>query len=258
MADLYDYPEIYDERFTERAHQVYKNHYEKIFAGIDIHSILDCSFGTGCLTFPLVDLGYEVSGSDISVPMLEQAAKKARDKALSVPLSACDFRELSQHYGQQFDCVMSTGNALAHVSNSDVIKTLHEMDQCINPGGYLYFDSRNWEQSLKNDQRFLISQPFYRDDGVRVGYVQVWDYHDDGSLTINILHSYEKDGKIFKTNDFQEHLNPFTLDMVTSELEKMRYSHIIVKPFPWFDDKSFADTSWYCLLAKKHNAFSFD
>jgi len=251
MADLYDYPDIYDERFTDRANQAYKQHYEKMLAGKDIHSILDCSFGTGCLTFCLAELGYQVSGSDISAPMLEQAAKKARAKGLPVDLTECDFRKLSRHFDKKFDCVMSTGSALAHVSNTDVIKTLHEMDQCLKPGGYLYYDSRNWDSALQSKERFWSAQPFYRQDGVRIGYMQAWDYHDDGTITINIVHTYERDRKIFETKEFQEHLHPFSLDLAKSELEEMGYTQFEVKPCPWFEDRPFSEISWYCLLAKK-------
>ena len=81
MADLYDFPEIYDERFSDRANRAYQSHYQKMFEGREIHSILDCSFGTGCLTFCLAELGYQVSGSDLSSTMLEHARKKAVQKA---------------------------------------------------------------------------------------------------------------------------------------------------------------------------------
>ncbi len=251
MADLYDYPEIYDERFSDRAHQAYKEHYKKLFTSKGIGTILDCSFGTGNLTFPLAELGYQVSGSDISPAMLKKAGEKAKAKGLPVDLLFCDFRELSAHFDRQFDCVMSTGSALAHVPNDDIVKTVHEMDKCIKPGGYFYFDSRNWEMALVSKQRFIIPQPFYQKDGTRIGCVQVWDYHDDGAITINILHSYEKEGKIFKTNQFQEHLNPFSLRLVKSQLEQMGYAQFEIKPCPWFDDKPFSETGWYCLLAKK-------
>lgn len=61
ITDLYDYPDIYEERFTDGANNAYKAHYQKIFAGKNIETIIDCSFGTGCLTFRLSELGYHVS-----------------------------------------------------------------------------------------------------------------------------------------------------------------------------------------------------
>ncbi len=249
--DLYDYPDIYDERFSEGANRAYREHYEKIFAGKDISDILDCSFGTGCLSFCLCELGYEVYGSDLSASMLEKAREKAKAKGFSVPLTRCDFRELSRNYGRKFSLVMSTGNALAHVSNDDVAKTLREMDSLVKPGGYLYFDSRNWEKELRNKTRIRYANPFIREDGTRVNYVQVWDYHENGSVTINVLHAHEKDGRIIRQDVFEENLNPFTLELATETLKELGYSDITVKPCPWFSDAAFEDMGWYCLMAKK-------
>ncbi|MDE6926862.1 MAG: class I SAM-dependent methyltransferase [Acetatifactor sp.] len=251
MADLYDFPDIYDERFTDKANEVYRSHYQKMFEGKGIQSVLDCSIGTGCLTFCLAELGYHVSGSDLSASMLEKAKEKAALKGLPVQLTQCDFRELSRHFAQTFDCVMSTGNAFAHVSNSDIERTLREMDHLVRSGGCLYLDSRNWDRELENKKRFRWGQPFIRQDGVRINYVQDWDYHENGSVTIHILQGYERDGKIFETMEFEEHLNPFPMELIRSTLEGLGYREFTVRPLPWFCDKPFEEMDWYCVLAQK-------
>ena len=249
--DLYNYPDIYDERFTEGANQAYREHYRKMFDGCDITDILDCSFGTGCLSFCLCELGYALYGSDLSESMLGKAREKAKQKGVSVPLVCCDFRELTKHFDNQFSCVMSSGNALAHVSNEDVVKTLREMDALVKPGGYLYFDSRNWDKETKNRKRFQFYRPFIKEDGTRINYVQMWDHHSDGSITINLLHAYERDGEIIRQDVFEEHLMPFSVRVAVSALEEMGYEEIVIRPHPWFADADFEDVAWYCLLAKK-------
>lgn len=251
MADMYEFPDIYDERFSEGANTAYREHYRKLFAGRDITDILDCSFGTGNLTFELCELGYQVSGSDISPVMLQKGAQKAEQKGFSVDLTCCDFRELSKHFQKQFSCVMSTGNALAHVDNQGVIQTLREMDQLVKPGGYLYLDSRNWDRALQKRDRFLFASPFIRSDGVRINCVQVWDYHENGNITINILQVYEEDGRIIRQEVFEEHLTPFSFALVESTLKEMGYQDFIVRPLPYFQDQNFEDISWYCVLAHK-------
>ena len=154
--DLYDYPDIYDERFTEGANKAYREHYEKMFRGCDVTDILDCSIGTGCLTFCLCELGYQVYGSDLSSSMLNKAGEKAAEKGFNVPLAQCDFRELSKNFNRKFSLVMSSGNAFAHVNNDDVVRTVKEMDKLVVPGGYIYIDSRNWERELNLKQRFKV------------------------------------------------------------------------------------------------------
>ena len=251
MADLYDYPEIYDERFTDAANSAFRQHYEKLFHECEITEILDCSFGTGNLTFELCELGYTVWGSDLSQSMLSQAEKKAKEKGFDVPLTCCDFRELSDHYNKQFDCVMSTGNALAHVNNSDVKKTLCEMDKLVKPGGYLYLDTRNWDKEMLEHRHMTFANPYLREDGSRINYVQTWEYPSDGSIRINILYGYEKDNVIYKQEIYEEHLNPFSIELIKETLQELGYTDFIVKPLPYFDDKEFMEIGWYCFRAKK-------
>lgn len=251
MADLYDFPEIYDERFTDAANNAYRQHYEKMFHRYKISDILDCSFGTGNLTFELCELGYKVWGSDLSETMLSQAEKKAKEKGFDVPLTCCDFRELSNYYDRQFDCVMSTGNALAHVNNSDVKKTLREMDKLVKPGGYLYLDTRNWDKEMREHRHMSFANPYLREDGSRINYAQMWEYPADGSVRINILYGYEKDNNIYKQETFTERLIPFGIDLIKETLLELGYGGFVVKPLPYFSDMEFMEMGWYCLVAQK-------
>jgi len=52
--------------------------------------ILDCSCGIGALAISLAKLGYEVSGSDGSAGMVEQAMLAARNAGLNIPLTRPD------------------------------------------------------------------------------------------------------------------------------------------------------------------------
>lgn len=251
MSDLYNEPEIYDERFSHRAYEFYLEHYRRLFNGLDIREILDCSIGSGCLTLELCQLGYEVWGSDLSAPMLAAARERAKGLGVEVPLIQQDFRSLSSAFSRQFDCVMSTGNALAHVDAGDLCRTLREMDRLIRPGGYLYFDSRNWELALEKRRRFQYGNPFFKEDGTRVNYFQVWDYLPDGRIIINILNLYEWDDKIFEEKIYDETLFPFPLSLVTDQLKNLGYETPQIRPFPLQLGGQMEEAGWYCLLAHK-------
>lgn len=150
---------------------------------------------------------------------------------------------------------MSTGSSFAHVPADGVRKTLKEMDQLVKPGGYLYFDSRNWEKELRNKKRFQYGRPFIRPDGTRINYVQVWDYHSDHRITINILNAYERDGQIIHQAVYEEQLNPFPVQLVLSVLEDLHYEAVTIKPLPYRADTAFEEMDWYCLLARKPEKF---
>lgn len=62
MGTIYDRADIYDLGFDERKHNIVKEHWQILLAEKNIKSILDCSIGSGNLTLPLAELGYNVSG----------------------------------------------------------------------------------------------------------------------------------------------------------------------------------------------------
>ena len=251
MASLYDRPDLYDLPDNEGKDRATKTHWEKVFSGKNIESVLDVSIGTGGLTLPMTELGIRLSGSDLSESMLARCREKAKEKGLHIDLRQSDFRYVSKAFSETFDCVMSTGNTLAYVNNEDVRRTLHEMDALVKRGGYLYLDTRNWDKILRERQRFFLYNPIFKDD-LRVNLVQVWDYLDDASMIFNILYTFEKDGKIIGREDFTEHYHPVTLSFIKGVLREMNYASPEIMPLPAqagaFDEEK---THWYCLIAKK-------
>ena len=146
MSQLYDRAEIYDLIENEKRTESIRRDWKQFLGEREIHSLLDVSIGTGGMTLPLQELGIEIFGSDLSEAMLSRCSVKAIAKNKPIELKCSDFRDLSCWKDRLFDCVASTGNALAYVSNEDVLMTLERMDAHVRPGGYLCFDSRNWEK----------------------------------------------------------------------------------------------------------------
>ena len=116
MQKLYDRADIYDLIESPERFDVNKKHWELVFEGKQIDTLLDVSIGTGNVTLPLASLGVCLSGSDLSENMLERCGKKAAAAGVDIDLKQSDFREIAQVLpGKQFDCVASTGNSLAYV-----------------------------------------------------------------------------------------------------------------------------------------------
>lgn len=251
MGNLYNRTDIYDLIESEARAESIRNDWKNFLAEREIKTFLDVSIGTGGMTLPLQELGIEVSGSDLSDAMVQKCRKKALAKQKPAELKCCDFRDLSVWDGQLFDCVASTGNSLAYVSNDDVLKTLHEMDAHVKQGGYLCFDSRNWEKIQREKQRFYLYNPFFH-EGTRVNLVQVWDHNADGTITFNLLYTFERDNKIIQKELFEEHYNPFRLDMIEQELREMGYASFVLASVPDNHSESdFDKIDWYRLIAQK-------
>lgn len=247
---IYSRPDIYDILFTEKMSELLKGHYETVLKNRNIKTIHDCSYGTGNLTNILSKMGYVVSGSDISSEMLEQANEKNRIQNLDINLLQCDFRFLEENISGTFDCVMSTGNSLAHVNNTDVSLAIKQMSKLVKEGGYIYIDTRNWDRILNTNQRFYYYQPMFKEDE-RINSMQVWDYNDDGTVTFNLLYSFEKENKIYKREVFSELYYPFSKDFIIDELKKQGFKDIQVYSFIHHQIKDFDDMDWYVLIGKK-------
>lgn len=253
MSSLYNRADIYDLIESEDRYRVFKSHWENVLRGRDIKSLLDVSIGSGSATLPLAELGVKLSGSDLSEDMLAKCKRKAEAKDFPMELKCCDFRTVAEHFGSPFDCVASTGNSLPYVSNEDVLKTLEQMDSLIKPGGYLYFEIRNWDKILEERKRFYPYAPFF-DGDTRVNLTQIWDYNSDGSITFNILYVFEKDNRFLQMEVFEEHYIPIKRYLLLDKLREIGYQDIQLMPYPSRADGKDVPIDklpWYCVVAKK-------
>ena len=80
MGSIYDSPDIYDLLEDENRYLAYKRHWEHLFEGRNIKSMLDISIGSGSVTLPVLDINITLSGSDLSENMLENCSKKYQIK----------------------------------------------------------------------------------------------------------------------------------------------------------------------------------
>lgn len=252
MASVYDRTDIYDLFDSPKKDAQTLSHWQTVFDGMPIRSALDVSIGTGSLTLPLGQLGVSLYGSDLSDSMLARCRKKANERGIAIDLRQSDFRDLTSHFDRSFDCVMSTGNSLAYVTNNEITGVLEQMDALVKPGGYLYFDLRNWDRIVGQKKRFYCYNPAFLPNGDRVNLMQVWDHLSDGSIAFNLVYTFERDNKIFQKERFEEHYHPVPQKLLLDKLTQLGYQDIQVKAFPvQFGAFDIENSEWYCVLAHK-------
>ena len=249
IMSMYDRADIYDLRWNPKNWDSVRKHYENLLAGTDIHSVLDCSIGSGNLTLELAEMGYQVTGSDLSEAMLTRCREKALEKGLEVELFRSDFREISRTAPGTYDCVMSTGNSLPYVPNEDVVRTLEGMDRLVKPGGYLYVDIRNWDKVVEEKRQYYFYRPVFH-DGLRVDTIQFWEHHGDGTITFHIVFTLER-GKDIQREVFQELYHPIRRGLVESTLRRLGYRIERLETYPIQDTRPVDQSDWYCILARK-------
>jgi SAM-dependent methyltransferase len=129
---------VYDE-FT--AHHDYESWLTDLLAALERHGLrgqrlLDVGCGTGKSFMPMLPRGWQVTGCDVSVSMLELARKKAGD---GVSLSVADMRELPKL--GEFDLIWCLDDAINYLlSYEELESALAGMRQNLAPTGLLLFD----------------------------------------------------------------------------------------------------------------------
>jgi 2-polyprenyl-3-methyl-5-hydroxy-6-metoxy-1,4-benzoquinol methylase len=101
--------------------------------------VCECACGTGSLTILLAQLGYQMTGVDLSADMLFEASQKARKHGAMIPFVKQDMRELRLH--RQMDAVLCTNDGLNYLpTGEDVAAFFRAAYLALRPGGGLFFD----------------------------------------------------------------------------------------------------------------------
>jgi SAM-dependent methyltransferase len=143
MSVFKDYAAYYDLLYQDKD---YKTEVEYIHQLIQQNapgskSILNIGCGTGNHDFMLAELGYEVTGIDLSEQMIDIANKKLSGNSLSkISFQVGDARTL--RIAKQFDVVISLFHVMSYqVSNDDLNKAFVTAKTHLSPKGVFIFDS---------------------------------------------------------------------------------------------------------------------
>lgn len=82
--------------------------------------ILELACGTGRITIPLAEKGFDVTGLDISEPMLDLAIKKSAEKDVRINWVKADFRDF--HLGMKANLILLPFSSIAHIHDLEGLK----------------------------------------------------------------------------------------------------------------------------------------
>lgn len=101
--------------------------------------VLEVACGTGRLTLPIAREGIDITGSDISAPMLEQARLKSAAENLTIEWLEQDCRNMNP--GRHFSLIFSATNAMQHLLDVDsACAFLQSARRALLPDGHLIID----------------------------------------------------------------------------------------------------------------------
>jgi glycine/sarcosine N-methyltransferase len=164
--------------------------FAELFARHQVQTVLDCACGTGRHLHLLHLLGCQVSGSDLSPSMLEQARLNLAELGLEIPLSQADYRELPRHHDQTFDAVVCLSSSILHMPDDEqALRALRSMRGVLRPHGILVLTQGTTDRQWQEKPRFLVATntpSFTR--------VFVIDYEGEGARynIVDLYHSEER------------------------------------------------------------------
>lgn len=137
--DVYADAAFYDHEFATRGHDIpFFVHKAREASG----SVLEVACGTGRITLPIAREGIDITGLDVSRPMLELAARKARAEHLSVTWLERDCRDI--RVDQSFALIFSATNAMQHLQDVESIQAfLRGVRRALRPDGVFMLDVFN-------------------------------------------------------------------------------------------------------------------
>ena len=141
--------------------------------------VLDCACGIGTQAIGLAELGYTVTGSDISHGELAEARERAADRGVPICFEHADFRSLSDTFSERFPIIICMDNALPHMLTADDLRrAIGSITDRLAPGGLFVASIRDYDDLLTRKPTY--SPPYIHKTalGQRVSF-QTWDWEGD-------------------------------------------------------------------------------
>ena len=135
------FAEIYDELMDDVDYEGWADYYVRLLSifGVRNGKICECACGTGNLTLPLHQRGFQMTGVDLSREMLWQAAQKARKQGIAMPFVQQNMTALNLH--KPMDAVLATCDGVNYLlTEEDLLSFFRAAWRSIRPDGALIFD----------------------------------------------------------------------------------------------------------------------
>lgn len=201
--------------------------------------ILELCCGTGRLTIPIAQDGYNIYGVDYTPSMLEQAKTKAAVAGLDIDFIAADIRTLDLQ--EKFDLIFIPFNSIHHLyRNEDLFKALACIKSHLKDGGLFLLDcfNPNIQYVVESEKGEVVIAEYTTGDGRNVLIKQTMRY--ERATQINrIKWHYYINGEFHSIQNLDMRL--FFPQELDSYLERAGFN--VIHKFGNFEEEVFNDSS---------------
>jgi SAM-dependent methyltransferase len=156
--------------------------------------VLELGCGTGRVTIPMAENGFEMTGLDISAPMLEQARRKASERGLKIRWVEADCRDFNLN--EKFGTIIFPFNGIAHIHDRESHEALYAcVRKHLKPQGHFVIDLFNPSLEIlvrAENRRYPCFE--YDDPDGRGKVIVTENNHYDRATQINHVKWYYKIG----------------------------------------------------------------
>lgn len=161
-------------------------------------SIMELACGTGSLALSLDELEcYNISGTDKSPQMIEQARQKNRDRRCKVDFSVMDF--LNIRADQSYDVVFCVFDSINYLHTpEEILRFLEECKKLLTPNSLLIFDFttpinsveaidylHNEEGSSQDNLHFYRSSTYDEESRIHTNTFSIKKLADDNTTVVD-------------------------------------------------------------------------
>jgi SAM-dependent methyltransferase len=201
--------------------------------------ILELCCGTGRLTIPIAEDGYDISGVDYTSSMISQAKIKASNAGLKIEFIEADIRTLDLK--KKYDLIFIPFNSIHHLyHNEDLFKTFSIVQNHLKEGGLFLLDcfNPNIQYIVEGEKEQKEIATYTTDDGREILIKQTMQYERKTQIN-RIEWHYFIDGEFDSIQNLDMRL--FFPQELDSYIEWAGFT--VIHKFGGFEEQIFDDNS---------------
>ena len=188
--------------------------------------VLDCACGIGTQALPLAQLGYQVTGTDVSSNAAARARSEAEAREIPAVFMTADMRVVDQTVPGAFEAVIACDNSVPHLlDDTDLDLALTAVRAALVPGGVFLASIRDYDALRSERPTGTPGVVRVRDRGREISG-QGWEWSADGErMRIHVYVLRERDDG-WKADVHTTHYRALRRADFTAALERAQFVDI--------------------------------
>ncbi len=185
-------------------------------------NILELACGTGNVTIPIAQKGYNIIGLDISEDMLTIAKNKALEKNLNLFFIHQDMVDL--YLEEKFDCILSMCDGINYIIDiNDLIQVFRRVYDTLEDKGVFIFDI-SYYYKLKN----ILGNNTFGENLDDICYLWENYFDDDNSTVAMDLTFFIREGNYYRKEEEYHIQRAYKKEEIINILSKVGFKDIEV------------------------------